>query len=279
PGTPNPAQSAQPAQLVASSDPAAAAIPEIKTALIACTLDDVPDVPTRPVRALVAAARLATERLFEAGRCDLAAKGLAVLMIELQVTAATTTNGAEKLAALAALVEACMIAEDVAFTFGEWTLAVIAAERGRDAADRLGENPALIGFAATTQARALSLVGAHRRAYNVLTPVIDRLAGADPTATDTLAAEAYGFAHLEGGLLAAHLGRGNAAYDHVGEAARMAVHTGEQNGLHRHFGLSYVAIRRLRIGIELQEGGRAYERVQTENIDPTRLGAHNAITL
>jgi len=159
-GTPNPAQSGQPAPLVARSDPAAAAvILEIRTALLHCTLDDVPDVPTRPIRELVAAARLATERLYEAGRDDLAGQGLADLMIELQVTAATATNRADKLAALAALVEACMVAEDAAFTFGDRLLAVLAAERGQEAADRLG-NPALIGFAVFTRARALSLVGA-----------------------------------------------------------------------------------------------------------------------
>jgi hypothetical protein len=51
------------------------------------------------------------------------------------------------------------------------------------------------------------------------------------------------------------------------------------NAVNRHFGLSYVAIWRLRIGIELQEGGRAYERAHTANIDPARLGAHNTIGL
>ena len=154
----------------------------------------------------------------------------------------------------------------------------LAAERGRDAADRLG-NPVLIGFAARTQARALSLNGAHRRAENVLSGVIDNLAGVDPTGPNTLAAEAYGYAHLRGGLIAAQMGQGNAAYDHLGEAARIAMHTGERNGLHQHFGQSYVAIMRLRVGIELQEAGRAYERAHTANIEPARLGAHNTVNL
>jgi transcriptional regulator with XRE-family HTH domain len=274
PGQPGPAaQPAQPYQLVARSDPAAATvIPQLRAAVFNCNLDDVPDVPTRPIRELVAAARLANQRLFEAGRGDLASQGLADLMIELQVTAATAT-GAERLAALAALVEACMVAEDVAFTCGDWTLAVLAAERGQEAAERLGD-PALTGFAAWTSGRALQVAGAHRRAGHVLTPVIDSLAGVDPTGTDTLAAEAYGFAHLRSGFIAAELGRGNAAYDHLGEAARIAVHTGERNGLHQHFGPSTVSILRLRIGIELQEGGRAYERARTTNIGSSRLGTH-----
>jgi transcriptional regulator with XRE-family HTH domain len=255
-----------------------AVIMHIRTALLHCTLDDVPDVRTRPIRELVAATRLANQRLHDAGRDDLAGQVLADLLIELQVTAATTTDGAERLAALAALVEACVVAEDVAFTLGDWTLAVLAAERGRDAADRLG-NPALIGFAGRSQVRALSLIGAHRRAENVLTAVIDRLAGVDPTGTDTLAAEAYGLAHLRGGLLAAQMGQANTAYDHVGEAARIAVHTGERNGLFQHFGPSNLAVWRLRIGVELQEAGRAYERAHTANIDPTRLGAERSLAL
>src|SRR5262249_6333839 len=92
-------------------------------------------------------------------------------------------------------------------------------------------------------------------------------------------AEAYGSAHLQGSLIAAKLGQANTAYDHLGEAARIAVHTGERNGLHFHFGRSNVAIWRLRVGIELQEAGRAYERAHTESIDPTRLGVKRTVAL
>jgi len=112
---PTPAHSGQ---SVAKPNPAAeAVIPQIQTALYDCTLDDVPDLPCRPVTKLVTAARRANERRMEAGRYE-ELTGLGPLLTKLQVAVATTTDGAERLAALAALVEALMVAEDVANTFG-----------------------------------------------------------------------------------------------------------------------------------------------------------------
>jgi transcriptional regulator with XRE-family HTH domain len=265
-------------QSVAKSDPVAdAVIPQLETALYDCSLD-VPDVPCRPVRELVAAARLANERRMEAGRYDLAGHGLGALLTELHVAAVTAKDSAEQQAALAALVETSMVAADVASTFGDWPLAVLAAEHGREAAARLG-NPALIGFAGWTSSSALWTVGAHRRAVTGVTAVIDGLAGVDPTGSDTLAAEAYGFAHLRRGLLAARMGQANTAFDHLGEAGRIASLTGERNGLRQHFGPSNVAIWRLTIGVELQEAGKAYERATAASIDPARLGANRTMSL
>jgi len=111
----------------------------------------------------------------------------------------------------------------------------------------------------------------------VLTEVIDSLAGADPTGTDTLAAEAYGVAHLFRAFLTVRSGQANTAHDHLGEAARIAVHTGERNGLRRHFGPSNVGIYRLIVGVELQEAGKAYERARTVNLDPAVLGANRTM--
>jgi transcriptional regulator with XRE-family HTH domain len=255
----------------AASLAAEAVIEEIRTALMDCTLDDVPDMPTRPVRELVTTARLANERRLEAGDFDLAERGFGALLTELQVAAATTKDGVERQVVLAALVEAFMMACEMAYTFGHPMLALLVAERERDAAARLGD-PGLIGFADWTRARALDFAGAHRLADNALTEMIDSLAGVDPTGTYTLTAEAYGFAHLRRALHAARSGRGDTAHEHLGEAGRIASLTGECNGLHQHFGPSNVAIWRLSIGVELQEAGRAYERAMAASIDPARLG-------
>jgi len=48
----------------------------------------------------------------------------------------------------------------------------------------------------------------------VLTEVIDSLAGVDPTGTDTLAAEAYGMAHLRRAFSAVCSGKANTTHDH-----------------------------------------------------------------
>jgi len=267
----------RPEQPVAMSNPAAKiVIPQITMALADCTLDDVPDVAARPVPELVAAARMANEHWEGSGRYDLAGQGLGGLLTELHVAVATTKDGAEREAALAALVETTMVAEIVAETLGHSTLAVYAAERGQQAAERLGD-PALIGFAGGTHAWALMRVGAPRRADYVLTGVIDSLAGVDPTGPDTLAAEAYGRAHLLRAFFAVRSGKASTAHDHLGEAARIAVHTGERNGLRLHFGPSSVSTYRLIIGVELQEAGKAYERARSANIDPAVLGANRTM--
>jgi transcriptional regulator with XRE-family HTH domain len=253
---------------------AMAAIPEIKMALYDCSLDDVPDLAPRPVAELAAAARMANEHRDNA-RYDLAGQGLGQLLTELHVVA-VTGDGADREAALTALVEAAgLVAYGLAKSLGHTDLAVRAAERGVDAARRL-DDPALIGFAGFHRALALMHVGARRRAASVLTGVIDDLSMADPTGPG-LAAEAYGFAHLTRALLASRSGQGGMARDHLDEAARIASRTGDRNGLLQHFGPTNVAVWRVAVGAELQEGGKVYEQAQAARIDTTVLGSANRI--
>jgi transcriptional regulator with XRE-family HTH domain len=249
---------------------AMAAIPEIETALLDCTLDDVPDLSTRPVTELAAAARVANGHR-AAVRYDLASLGIGGLLTELQVAAVTATAPA-RYTALSALVEASVVAHDIAKGMGHLALATQAAERGVDAARRLGD-PALIGFASWIRAFSLMNAGARRRATSAITEVIDSLATVDPTGPDTLAAEAYGLAQLTRALLAARSGQADTAYEHLGEAARIAFHTGDRNGLLMYFGPSNVAVWRVVIGVELQEAGRVYEQAQKADIDTDKLSA------
>lgn len=254
---------------------AMAAVPEIEMALLDCTLDDVPDLLPRPIRELAAAARLANERR-DLGRYDLAGQGLGQLLTELQVVAVTGT-GRDLEAALRALVEAAMVAQDVTVTLGHAALAVHAAERGLEAARRL-DDLALIGFAGWYRALALLRSSARRRADTGLAAIISDLAGIDPTA-DTFSGEAYGFAHLSRALLAARRGQATAAHDHLDEATRIASDTGDQNGLLQHFGPANVAVWRVAIGVELQEAGKVYEQAQATKIDPVTLGASRVAAL
>jgi transcriptional regulator with XRE-family HTH domain len=249
---------------------AMAAIPQIEIALLDCTLDDVPDLAPRPVTELAAAARMANEHR-AAVRYDLASLGIGGLLTELQV-AAVTAPAPVRQTALAALVEASVVAYDIAKCLGHLALATQAAERGVDAARRHGD-PALIGFASWIRALSLMIAGARRRATSVITEVIDSLATVDPTGPDTLAAEAYGLAQLQCAELAAHSGQADTAYQHLGEAARVAFQTGDSNGLLMHFGPTNVAVWRAVIGVELQEAGKVYEQAQKANIDTDRLSA------
>ena len=247
---------------------AMSAIPQIGLALIECTLDDVPDVRSRPVPELAAAARLANEHRQEV-RHDLAGQGLGQLLTEQHVVA-VTGSGADQEVALAALVEACFVADVVAQDLGHTALAVQAAERGLDAARRLGD-PALIGFAGMHLGLKLMNAGSRHRATSVLTEVIDNLAMVDPTATDTLAAEAYGFAHLSRALLAARSGQADTAAEHLAEATRIARRTGERNSLTMNFGPTNIEVWRISIGVELQQAGTVYEQAQAANIDTAVL--------
>lgn len=92
-----------------------------------CTtpLDDVPDVPARPVEDL---ARAVSEALAHADDVQFAVAGseLGALITELHVQAAVGHADARR-AALAALVEACIVAWALAGTLGQAELAVAAA--------------------------------------------------------------------------------------------------------------------------------------------------------
>jgi transcriptional regulator with XRE-family HTH domain len=248
---------------------AKAAIPEIKMALVDCTLDDVPDLAPRPVADLAAVARLASEHN-RAARYDLSTHGLGQLLTDLHVVA-VTGDGADREAALAALVEAAVVASQTVGVLRNTALARDAAERGLEAASWLGD-PALFGIASWQLVQAVTWTGARRRATSAAIELIDSLAGADPTGTDTLAAEAYGYAHCTRALLAARSGDAGLAHDHLDEAWRIACHTGERNSLQQQFGPANIAVWRVSVGAELQEGGKVYERAQAANVDTTALG-------
>ena len=135
-------------------------VAEISTALHDTTLDDVPDVPARPLRQLTDAATLAEDCAADASY-GLAGRGLAALLVELQAHA--VIDGAQaRQAALTALVQACKVAYILAKRTGRIELAGIAAQRGLDAA-RLAERPDLVALMRMSQTSTLIGVGTHRR--------------------------------------------------------------------------------------------------------------------
>ena len=89
----------------------AAAIPGISAALHDTTLDDVPDMPARPLPALVRAAAQANTSADDA-RYAVAGQNLGALLVELHVHA-VTGNAQQRQAALVALTEACMVAAEL----------------------------------------------------------------------------------------------------------------------------------------------------------------------
>ncbi|MDQ3760784.1 MAG: helix-turn-helix transcriptional regulator [Actinomycetota bacterium] len=258
----------------ASAD-ASAAMPEISMALSDITLDDVPDVPARPIEQLARLIDRANDHCDQT-RYALSGRGLGMLLTELHVHV-VTGNTETRRAALATLVEACRVAFGTAKNVGRPATAVLAGRRGYDAAQRLGE-PALIGFAAQYRAIALMRQGARDRAAQLLTTSIDMLAGqADPTAPDPSTAEAYGMLHLSAALNNARAHRTADARDHLAEAETIACRTGERNTMRLHFGPTNVAVWSVAIGAELEDGPAAYDRVTAHPINVDALGSANRV--
>ncbi|MGH4009201.1 MAG: helix-turn-helix domain-containing protein, partial [Pseudonocardiaceae bacterium] len=252
-------------------------IAEITPLLYDITLDDVPDIPVRPVEQLARWAAEANAHCDEA-RYALAGRDLAALLTELHVHAATGTPAAAR-AALAALVEACAIAFGVARQLGHPQLAVQAMDRGYAAAVRLGD-PALAAFAGLARAGAFSRLGARKTAGTVLAQARAAVeAEADPTGGDVRAAEALGMTHLLAAQLAGRNGHPGEADTHLAEAADLAQATGERNTLAWHFGPANVAAWSLAIAVERGDGPSYAERLDADPIAPRSAGRRSRLHL
>jgi transcriptional regulator with XRE-family HTH domain len=256
---------------------AVAVVTKITPLLYDITLDDVPDIPARPVEQLVRWAAGANVQCDEA-RYALAGRDLDVLLTELHVQAATGTPAAAR-TALVALVEACVVAFGIARQLGHPQVAVQAMDRGYAAAVRLGD-PALAGFAGLARAGAFSGLGARRTAGIVLAQARATVAAeADPTGSDVRAAEALGMTHLLAAQLAGRNGHRGDADTHLAEAAELAHVTGERNTLAWHFGPANVAAWSLAIAVERGEGPGHAERLDADPVRPVSAGRRSRLHL
>ncbi|MGH3906721.1 MAG: helix-turn-helix domain-containing protein [Pseudonocardiaceae bacterium] len=234
--------------------------------------DDVPYITPRPLDELVAWANIANEHR-DHGRFALAANDLGMLLTELQAHA-MTTGSADRARAFTALVQSCILAGDVAQVLaGNADLAISAARRAYDMARRYGD-PGLIGFARWQWGLHLMRLTARGRASRVLTAGIDELApSVSLRGEDTFAAEGLGFVHLASAQCAARGKRHDDAQAHLAEAGEIATRLGECNGMRMHFGPTNVAVWQLGIGVELGEGGRAYEVATRMPLDVAALNS------
>ncbi len=237
-------------------------VPGIELAIHDCTLDDVPDIPARPVAELVRLARQANTHCDET-RYGLAGQDFGPMLSELHVHAAIGDSDTRR-TALVALVEACIAASGAVRALGHGALAAAVARRGFDAANQIGD-PALTAFASMQRAGALIRLGARHRAATVLGDALLAVAStADPTAADSGPAQAEGMLHLASAQLSSREGRSSDADTHLTQAAELANATGECNDLNYHFGSANVAAWSVSIGVELECGPDAAERVTAD---------------
>jgi len=250
-------------------------IAQIERGLNEATLDDVPDLLPRPLDALDGWARHAME-LRDTASYRSSGEGVNAALIELQVHLATS-DGLERQRAAALLTQAAYHAFVLATTFGYLHLAQLAAQRAFDAA-QITERPELEAFAMFARAPSVARTGGRRRAVRVLDRALD---DAQQLTTirdgETLGAETFGLLHLMGAHFAARDSDTAAAADHLDEAARVALLTGERNGLQQHFGPTNVNVWRVAIGAELGQGPTTAERVKREPIDLDILGSKDRI--
>jgi transcriptional regulator with XRE-family HTH domain len=248
-----------------------ASLDDIRLALNDYCLDERPVASPRLLEALVSKTDVASVHRDQA-RYTRAGQGLSGVLLELQshIHAGTSTD---RQTALAALVDAWMIAAAVAKNFGYLDLSLAATQRGYDYAELHG-GPSVLSFAHWYVALGRTRAGARNRAAAMLAQAIDDFS---PTvqlsASDTTVAQMVGLIHLTSAQTAARSQSSDDAHRHLDEADQIAQRLGERNALRRHFGPTNVAAWRLAVGIELNEGARAYADATSLPINVQALGS------
>lgn len=257
---------------------ALATLPPLSVALYDTTLDDVPDMPARPVDELARWAGTANEHVANSAY-SLAGHRLSELLAELHVHAVTGGSDTKRVA-LAAIVETCFAASGVARQLGNPDLAVALARRGEEAARRL-DDPALSAFAAMTSTSALSRLGARHRAQRVGATALDAIDHAiDPTVNEPTVAEAAGMLHLAAAQMAAKDHNSSSANEHLAAARELAERTGERNTLWFSFGPANVRAWSVSVAVELGEGPRMAEQIEaTQGYDDNLVTADRKSSL
>jgi len=252
-------------------------VPDVQLALADTSLDDVPDLPARPLAELIEPVRAAHVAYMDHARYDLAGRGLGHLLTDLHIHAVNGTEE-ERAEAYGLLVEACIVAFGVTKNLGHPDLALMAAQRGYDVA-KASNDPTLLAFAGQRRGQALQRVGAVRRAGTTLERLlIETLPYADPTAADTSATEGVGMLHLTAALNAARCGQAAVAHDHLDAAAEFAERTGERNAFGKPLGPANLGVWRISVGVELGEGAGVVDE-NASGINVARLASADRVAM
>ena len=250
---------------------AVTSLDDIRLVLNDYGLDERPVASPRPLEALVSETDDASAHRDQA-RYNSAGQNLSAVLLELQ-SHVHTRKSTDRQTALAALVDAWMIAAAVAKNFGYIDLSLAATQRGYDYAELHG-GPGVLSYAHWYLALGRMRLSARNRAAAMLTQAISDFSPyVQLTTSDTTVAQMVGLMHLTFAQTAARSGLSDDAHGHLDEAARIAQRVGERNALRRHFGPTNIACWRLAVGIELSEGARAYADATSLPINVQALGS------
>lgn len=235
------------------------ALPAIRHALIATSLDDGDEPASRSIAELADETRTLAEwrqacRYVEVGRA------LPALLTDLHAIAAQ--GGDDRSEALRSIVQAAQVTTLLVKNLGAVDLAWVAAERGHEAAVHLGE-PLWIAASEFARTQALVGLGAYQRA--------DTLARKAAALLDTKTPESievYGTSILTAAFNSGVMGTDDPEAG-IAEAAELAAHTPGTNAFFLAFSRTNVDLWRISIALEADDAVRAAEvaaRVRLGNI-------------
>jgi transcriptional regulator with XRE-family HTH domain len=239
-----------------STGEAHAAVPAIRLAYLSTSLDHSDAPPGRPATQLLAEVAEVMD-LRQACRYADVAKRLPALLHDLHAAAA---RGPGQREALQAVVHLGQAATRLLMNLGYAELAWIAADRGAQAAQRLGD-PLWIAAADFTRVGALLGAGARQRAAEIAT----RSADSVPTVTQD-GLEVRGMLLLHQAFAAA-TGASGVTGTALDEAQQIAERTGQGNAFWFMFGPANVALWRVTTALELGDPSTAIQFARTINLD------------
>ncbi|WP_073481022.1 helix-turn-helix domain-containing protein [Streptoalloteichus hindustanus] len=220
------------------------AIPDIQFALVTTNLDHARSAPQRPTAELKAeTARVADARQ----ACDYTEVGRALpsLLVDLHATAVQGT-GDDRNEALRCLILTCQVTTLLVRNLGENLLAWNAAQRGLQAAERLGD-PVWAGVAEFAYTQALVSLGAYDEAHEHAQRALREL-GPD----DDKSIQVYGTSLLTAGFCAVTAESGQAD-DEIAEARNLARRVERPNAFWLGFSDANVDLWRMSIALESED--------------------------
>jgi transcriptional regulator with XRE-family HTH domain len=248
------------------SDPAIAAAESGVAAIRRALIEAAPDEPTerdaQPIEQLKQRVDL-TRDLYR--RCDYA--GAVRLLPDVVLDLHAAAHGRHWAAALPMTVQMCLAAMATLKHLGHPAESWLAAERGKEAAQRLGQ-PVAMAVAEFGRSCAATASDGFKRSNTLAVRGVHAL---QPHLAKPMALEALGLLTLRIAFSSAGLRRVDDAHERFSEAGRIAEQTGESHSWDMFFGPTNVNVWRVGVETDLGNPGRAVEI--GNQVTPAVLGA------
>jgi transcriptional regulator with XRE-family HTH domain len=237
-------------------------IPRLRQALN--SFDAPGDGAVRPLGELAAAVRRLTAHRLEA-RYQEMGQELPDLIAEVS-RAVHRATGQEQAQTARLLTLAYRAADGMAYKLGYLDLSARIIDRMRSAAC-LAQDPALLATCAYVRTETFFATGDLDAAARSLAKATDDLAAARMTSQTAIAA--YGALHMRAAVVAGRAGKRDTAWEHLGEARRVARDVPDGVYLGTAFGPSSVRVHHLAVAVELRDNPAAVEQASAWSPPPS----------